>query len=310
MVLFFLFTCFSCSRRVSTDNNNDDAFETVKAQESKGEDTEKGNIPGEPAFNLYERGDTVPLNNKEAFIQWGLNSTEEEFFIAWRWDRAAEAIKRKHITQQRVLEAFLRTPRELFARKHNRKRAYEDAALWIGYGQTISGPHMVSKMADELNPMPEHRVLEIGTGSGYQSAVFSNLCHHVFTIEIVEALALETAELQESILDRYPEYKNIRRKIGDGYYGWPEYAPFHRIAVTCGIDHIPPPLLEQLADDGIMLIPVGPPSGQTMLKVIKSRGSDGKVVFSREDVYKGKYYPIFVPFTAKDGKRHSIKRDM
>jgi protein-L-isoaspartate(D-aspartate) O-methyltransferase len=266
--------------------------------------------PATPGFNLKYREDYPPLDNKEAFITWRCERIDEkEKLVAWRWDRAKQAILRKDITHQRVLEAFLRTPREVFARKYNESRAYDDAALGLAYGQTISGPHMVSRTTNELNPDYDDKVLEIGTGSGYQSAMFAQLSNHVYTIEIIEPLAKETAALQESMIDDFPEYKNIKHKIADGYYGWPEYAPFDRIAVTCGIDHIPPPLLEQLAPDGIMLIPVGPPEAQTMLKVTKTINADGSVAINREDVYKGSYYPVFVPFINKNGVRHSVDQD-
>jgi protein-L-isoaspartate(D-aspartate) O-methyltransferase len=168
---------------------------------------------------------------------------------------------------------------------------------------------MVARMSDILNPSPTEKVLEIGTGSGYQSAMFSELTNNVYTIEIIEPLAKETGELYKSLEAKYPEYGNINRKIGDGYYGWAEYAPFDRIAVTCSIDHIPPALIEQLAPTGIMLIPVGPPSGQTLLKITKKFDKEGKMTIVREDVYKGKQV-VFVPFTSDGGKsKHSIQKD-
>lgn len=306
-LLFLSFLMLACSgdKSGTTGIEQDTAIDT---------DTEEDNNPERnterSGFDLKYRRDYPPLDSKSAFIKWRLERiNEKEKLAAWRWDRAEQAILRKDITHKRVLEAFLRTPREVFARKYNESRAYEDAALGLAYGQTISGPHMVSRTTNELNPDFEHKVLEIGTGSGYQSAMFAQLSNHVFTIEIIEPLAKDTAALQESMIKDFPEYQNIKRKIADGYYGWPEYAPFDRIAVTCGIDHIPPPLLEQLAPDGIMLIPVGPPNGQTMLKVTKTINADGSVTINREDVYKGAYYPIFVPFVNKDGKRHSVDQD-
>jgi protein-L-isoaspartate(D-aspartate) O-methyltransferase len=261
-------------------------------------------------FNVSNRTDHPPLDSKENYLKWCLaNTGEEEFYINGRWDRASIAIKWKDITQQRVLEAFLRTPRQLFCREHNRKRAYDNSALTLAYGVTISGPHMVARMTDILNPGPGDKVLEIGTGSGYQSAMFSELSNNVYTIEIIEPLAKETDVLQKSLETKYPEYGNIKRKIGDGYYGWAEYAPFDRIAVTCSIDHIPPALIEQLAPTGIMLIPVGPPSGQTLLKITKKFDKNGNMTIVREDVYKGKQV-VFVPFTSDGGKsNHSIKKD-
>jgi protein-L-isoaspartate(D-aspartate) O-methyltransferase len=162
-------------------------------------------------------------------------------------------------------------------------------------------------MTDSINPQPDHKVLEIGTGSGYQSAFLAELSGYVYTIEIVEPLAKVTDEIYESHYENYPQYQNIRRRIDDGYYGWPERAPFDRIIVTAGIDHIPPPLLQQLAPDGIMVIPVGPPSGQKILKITKRVESDGTVALEREDIYEGTGIDtdVFVPFTKQGGGVHS-----
>jgi protein-L-isoaspartate(D-aspartate) O-methyltransferase len=317
MLICITLFILSCSGKKNDTSGPDNIpGEDVKTSDvSETENGEEANNttedPDAPAYDLRQRTDNPPLDSKEAFVAWRLERfSEKEKLVAWRWDRAKQAILRKDITHERVLAAFLRTPREIFARAYNESRAYEDAALGLSHGQTISGPHMVSRTTNELNPDPDHKVLEIGTGSGYQSAVFAQLSNHVFTIEIIDPLAKDTAALQESMVPDFPEYQNITRKIADGYYGWPEYAPFDRIAVTCGIDHIPPPLLEQLAPDGIMLIPVGPPDGQTMLRVTKTENPDGSVTINREDVYKGRYYPIFVPFTNEKGVRHSVEDDM
>jgi protein-L-isoaspartate(D-aspartate) O-methyltransferase len=164
---------------------------------------------------------------------------------------------------------------------------------------------MVSRMTDYLDPQPDQKVLEIGTGSGYQSAVLSELTNHVYTIEIVAVLAHETDAIYEKYKANYPEYGNIQRKIDDGYNGWPEHAPFDRIIVTCGIDHVPPELLRELAPEGIMVIPVGPPSGQTILRITKHVNGDGSMDLEREDIYQGKHKEIFVPFTSKGGGRHT-----
>jgi protein-L-isoaspartate(D-aspartate) O-methyltransferase len=126
----------------------------------------------------------------------------------------------------------------------------------------------------------------------------------VYTIEIVEALARETDAIYRKLEARYPEYKNIHRKVDDGYYGWSEFAPFDRIIVTCGIDHVPPELLRQLAPEGIMVIPVGPPSGQTILRITKHVDTDGTITLEREDIYQGKRKEVFVPFTSRDGGVH------
>jgi protein-L-isoaspartate(D-aspartate) O-methyltransferase len=255
-------------------------------------------------FDITRRDFHPPLSNREEFVSWMLAHTrQQEKYLGARWDRAQIILQIEQITHERVLEAFLMTPREYFCR--DTRRAYESAALPIGYGQTISGPHMVARMTDYLNPQPDQKVLEIGTGSGYQSAVLSELSLHVFTIEIVKELAQETNEIYLRYENDLPEYGNIKRKVDDGYYGWIEYAPFNRIIVTCGIDHIPPELLKQLAPDGIMVIPVGPPSGQTILRIVKRVAPDGTVSLEREDIFHGRRKEIFVPFTAKEGGVHS-----
>src|SRR5208283_4747344 len=137
----------------------------------------------------------------------------------------------------------------------------------------------------------------IGTGSGYQSAYLSNLTPNVWSIEIIPALARRTRALYDALIARgYSEYRAIRTRNADGYYGWAEAAPFDKIIVTCGIDHIPSPLLQQLSSDGIMVIPVGPPGAQHILKVVKSVGADGAPSVSRSDIFGGKVIP-FVPLS-------------
>jgi len=257
-----------------------------------------------PVFDVASRKEKPPLTDRAAFVSWMLTHTDQkEKYLLAKWERAQVLLRTRNITHERILEAFLRAPREYFAR--DARRAYENAALPIGYGQTISGPHMVARMTDYLDPQPDQKVLEIGTGSGYQSAVLSELTNHVYTIEIVGALARETDAIYQRCKAKYPEYGNIQRKIDDGYNGWPEHAPFDRIIVTCGIDHVPPELLRELAPEGIMVIPVGPPSGQTILRITKHVNGDGSVDLEREDIYQGKHKEIFVPFTSKGGGLHT-----
>ncbi len=255
---------------------------------------------GPQSYNIAARSEAPPTTSKAAFVAWMLAHTDQkEKFLAQKWDLALVELSTGAITHSRILKAFLRAPREFFAR--DTRRAYENAVLPIGYGQTISGPLMVGRMTDNLNPQPDQKVLEIGTGSGYQSAFLSELCRHVYTVEIVRPLALETDAIYRKHEAAYPEFGNIDRKIDDGYFGWAEHAPFDRIIVTCGIDHVPPELLKQLAPDGIMVIPVGPPSGQTILKITKHVAPDGTVTLDREDIFKGKRKEIFVPFTSRGG---------
>jgi protein-L-isoaspartate(D-aspartate) O-methyltransferase len=261
--------------------------------------------PNGESFDLNNRVTFPPLGSKEEFVDWALETTnEDEEYVSWRWDLSEDLRSWKMITTKRMLEAFLRTPRENFCREWNLHKAYLDIWMNIGYGVTITDPSVVCRMTETILPDIDQKVLEIGTGSGYQAGILSNLSNHVFTIEIIEELALETDELYKSLEKEYPEYRNIKRKIDDGYYGWPEYAPFDRIIVTCSIDHIPPILIKQLAPDGIMIIPVGPPGTQTLLKVTKRVNQSGEVTLERADVWGS---PVtFVPFTDKSGKKHSL----
>jgi len=257
----------------------------------------------EPPFDITQRTDDPPATDRASFLQWMRAHTDQkDKFLLQKWALVQDMIRYKSATHPRVLEAILRTPREYFCR--DARRAYEDAVLPIGYGQTISGPHMVARMTDYLDPQPDQRVLEIGTGSGYQSAVLSELSNHVYTIEIVGPLARQTDSIYRKHESRYPEYRNIHRRVADGYYGWPEHAPFDRIIVTCGIDHVPPELLKELSPEGIMVIPVGPPSGQTILRIVKHVAADGSVTLDREDIFHGKKRQIFVPFTSGKGGVH------
>ncbi len=152
----------------------------------------------------------------------------------------------------RVMKAMADVPRHEFVRKSLRSHAYENRPLPIGYGQTISQPYIVAIMTDLIKVKPGSRVLEIGTGSGYQAAILAELVDQVFTIEIIEPLS----EQARALLKRLG-YTNIQVKYGDGYYGWLEHAPYDAIVVTAAASHIPPPLLDQLKPGGKMIIPVG-----------------------------------------------------
>jgi protein-L-isoaspartate(D-aspartate) O-methyltransferase len=254
-------------------------------------------------FDIAKRTDHPPVNTKSDYTNWMIKHTKEkEKFIDWRWECIQDLISWKSLKDPKIIEAFLRTPRENFIRTRNLNRAYDHAYMEIGYGATITDPWIVSIMTQAINPQPTQKVLEIGTGSGYQSALLSELTNFVFTIEIIEALAKETDDLYKSYENDYPEYKNMKRTIGDGYYGWEEYAPFDRIIVTCAIDHIPPFLLKQLKSEGIMVIPVGPPSGQKLLKITKHIEAD-TVYFDRENIVPRTVK--FISFQDKEGKSYS-----
>jgi protein-L-isoaspartate(D-aspartate) O-methyltransferase len=255
-----------------------------------------------PVFDITKRPVQPSTSNETDYLKWmSSNTTENQNYLTAKWDRSRAIITNQDAVDPRILEAFLRTPRELFCPAGASPiRAYGKYPIPIGYGQTISGAHLVAHMTQAIDPQPGQKVLEIGTGSGYQSAVLSELSNHVYTIEIVPQLAKKADALYTKLTKGYPEYANINRKNADGYYGWPENAPFDRIIVTAGIDHVPPDLLSQLTSGGIMVIPVGPPSGQTILKITKEVLADGSISFKREDIYNGKKV-IFVPFTAGQG---------
>jgi protein-L-isoaspartate(D-aspartate) O-methyltransferase len=172
------------------------------------------------------------------------------------------------ITNARVLEVMSRVPRHEFVPEKLRPHAYADRPLPIGHGQTISQPYIVAFMTEHLDPQPSDRVLEIGTGSGYQAAVLSPLVAEVYTIEIVEALA----ERAEADLRRL-QYTNVHVRAGDGYQGWPEEAPFDAVIVTCAPEAIPQPLVEQLAEGGRMIIPVGELWDQRLVLLTKENGN-------------------------------------
>lgn len=261
----------------------------------------------DPAFDITTQTAFPPTDSENVYVQWMLAHTDQqEKYLRERWQRATIALERHHITRKRVLEAFLMTPREWFVRPYNLDKTYTNSALPIGYGQTISGPDLVARMTDYLDPQPGDKVLEIGTGSGYQSAFLSSLSNYVYTIEIVKPLAEETNQIYLDHTKELPQLGNIHRRMADGYYGWPEAAPFDKIIVTTGTDHIPPDLLKELKPDGVMIIPVGPPTGQTILKVTKTVDANGDVHLAREDIYHGTAKDIFVPFTAASGGTHSL----
>jgi protein-L-isoaspartate(D-aspartate) O-methyltransferase len=161
-------------------------------------------------------------------------------------------LRARGIDDPRVLRAMGKVPREKFVPKELVNKAYDDRPLPIGYGQTISQPFIVGFMTLQLQPKTTDRVLEIGTGSGYQAAVLGELVAEVYTIEIVRPLAQQA----EGVL-REMGYKNVHVKAGDGYKGWPEHAPFDAIIVTAAPDHVPQPLVEQLKEGGRLIIPVG-----------------------------------------------------
>ena len=188
-------------------------------------------------------------------------------FAAQRQRMVQQQLVARGIEDERVLAAMAKVPREEFVPADARVDAYEDGPLPIGHGQTISQPYIVAFMTQQLRPQTSDRVLEIGTGSGYQAAILAELVKEVYSVEIVEPLAKGA----EATLARLG-YKNIHLKVGDGYKGWPEEAPFDAIIVTCAPDKVPQPLVDQLKDDGRMVIPVGERFAQELYLLEKKNG--------------------------------------
>ena len=176
-------------------------------------------------------------------------------------------IENRGVKDSATLSALRKVPRHSFVPTNQVANAYEDRPLPIGYGQTISQPYIVAYMTEIIKPKPGQKVLEIGTGSGYQAAVLAEIVSKVYTIEIVEELGKQ-ATTRLKILN----YKNIEVKTADGYYGWKEHAPFDAIVVTAAAEYIPTPLKEQLKDGGRMIIPVGSPYMTQQLMLIEKTG--------------------------------------
>lgn len=211
-------------------------------------------------------------------------STVQDPYVVLRNHMVDFQIKARGVSDERVLAAMRAVPRHEFVPPEQRDNAYADHPLPIGYGQTISQPYIVALMSELLRLKPGDRVLEIGTGSGYQAAILAELTDQVYSIEIIPELAERASETLKRL-----GYDYVHTKQGDGYNGWEEYAPFDAIIVTCAPDHVPPPLVGQLADGGRLVIPVGPPGGYQTLWQIEKRGD--QIITNN---YGG---VIFVPMT-------------
>jgi len=188
-----------------------------------------------------------------ALPPWGASDDEAEYRRR-RESMVARQIENRGVVDPEVLEAMRSVPRHLFVPPSECRFAYEDRALPIACGQTISQPYIVALMTELIEVSPSDRVLEVGTGSGYQSAVLGSIVDEVYTVEIYEELGRAAHQLLREL-----GYTSVHTRVADGYYGWPKHAPFDAIMVTCAIDHIPPPLLEQLAVGGRMCLPLGHP---------------------------------------------------
>lgn len=197
-----------------------------------------------------------------------------------------QSIERRGVKDQAVLKSMRTVQRHLFVPQKSINNAYDDRPLPIGYGQTISQPFIVAYMTEVINPKPGFKVLEIGTGSGYQAAVLGEIVKEVYTIEIVPELGNSaTARLKKL------GYKNVYVKVADGYYGWKEQGPYDAIMVTAAAEFVPPPLIEQLKDGGRMVIPIGSPFFTQTLMLIEKKG--------KKITTKSLMPVVFVPFTRK-----------
>jgi protein-L-isoaspartate(D-aspartate) O-methyltransferase len=222
--------------------------------------------------------------NESPQAQTQNSNQAEEKFKQRRLRMVEDQIKARDIKDKTVIEAMLKVPRHRFVPASQVDFAYEDRPLPIGYGQTISQPYIVAYMTEAADISSQEKVLEIGTGSGYQAAILGEIAKEVYTIEIIP----ELSEQADKILSELG-YKNIRVKTGNGYLGWPEHAPFDGIIVTAAPDEVPKALVEQLALNGRMVIPVGT-GEQTMMIITKTK--DG--------VVERKTIPVrFVPMTNK-----------
>jgi len=208
-----------------------------------------------------------------------------------RLKMVSRQIAARGVKNERVLEAMRTVPRHLFVPETIEDRAYADSPLPIGDGQTISQPYIVALMSELLETGPNQRVLEIGTGSGYQAAVLSELVDQVYSIEIKQALHLRAARLLAEL-----EYGNVHTRHADGYYGWSEQAPFDGIMITAAVDHVPPPLLRQLVDGGRLVLPLGHPFSYQNLVVVTKEGED----FRLRQITG----VLFVPMTGKALERY------
>jgi len=249
------------------------------SQEVTSEPNQRGYDANEPSGQNDKKGEEPrpPDHNHPDFKQ----RNSERYLLVERY------IKAQGIDDPNVLKAMRTVPRHCFVRKSDLRAAYQDRALYIGKGQTISQPYIVAYMTDALELNCESRVLEIGTGSGYQAAVCAEIAREVYTIEIIKELAYSAKKRLNDL-----GYHNVTVKFADGYYGWKEKAPFDTIIVTCAAGFVPPPLIEQLKPGGKIVLPLGNPFGvQTLVLVTKD--AEGNVTSRR-------LLPVtFVPMTGE-----------
>ncbi len=202
----------------------------------------------------------------------GVAKAQPDPFEARRLQMVKQDIEARGIKDALVLNAMRKVPRHLFVEESLRRQAYNDHPLPIGEGQTISQPYVVALMTEALRLKGGERVLEVGTGSGYQAAVLAEIVKEVFTIEIRPELYARTVKKLREL-----EYKNIHAKEGDGYRGWPEHAPFDAIIITASAERIPPPLIDQLKEGGRMIMPLGSTTSYQKLILVTKKGGKAEV---------------------------------
>jgi protein-L-isoaspartate(D-aspartate) O-methyltransferase len=244
------------------------------------------------------RGPSLTLSAIALFVR--VSTGAEPDFASARKKMVKTQIADRGITNSHILQILGTVPRHEFVPEAYRKYAYSDEPLPIGHDQTISQPYIVAFMTEQLAPKPADRVLEIGTGSGYQAAVLAGLVKEVYTIEIVEPLA-DRAKLDLKRLG----YTNVNVRAGDGYKGWAEAAPFDAIIVTCAPDHVPKPLVDQLKDGGRMIVPVGPLSAQS-LYLLEKKGAK----LERRAVLPVRFVPMTGEGVGKSAKPSIVILDM
>ena len=213
-------------------------------------------------------------------------SFQEDPFRKKREEMVQQTIERRGVADPAVLKSMRTVERHMFVPENVVPNAYDDRPLPIGYGQTISQPFIVAYMTEIINPKPQYKVLEIGTGSGYQAAVLSAVVKEVYTIEIIPDLGNAASARLKKL-----GYSNVNVKVADGYFGWAEHGPYDAIVVTAAAEFVPPPLVEQLKDGGKIVIPIGSPFMNQNLMLVEKKG--------KKITTKSLMPVAFVPFTRK-----------
>ena len=233
---------------------------------------------------MNDRHFMVPAIVATLAVCCGVTSAPQRSFEEGRKEMVEEQIAQRGIKDARVLEAMGKVPRHLFVPAEVEHLAYEDHPLPIGAGQTISQPYIVALMTELAKVKPGDKVLEIGTGSGYQAAVLAVLVGQVYTIEYIEKLATSARQRLKDL-----KYENVEVKFGDGYQGWPEHQPFDAILVTAASEHVPQPLIDQLKSGGRLVIPVGAQSQPQTLQVLEK---DARGRISQQEGIPVRFVPL------------------